>query len=186
MPENKIRLDLKIYTYDGEMYIKVMESDRERFKFIYDPEVKRIHNIKIQKRASEEAIREYYQRISKEEYTPLNFNQATSEINRLSNSKAKVISKREKVFKNGNRIIFTNKRNIQNFDFTYITVRVKVYFDGHYVISRGRSDYRYFRDIKDDEIPYYISQAVMRAIAPYGSNLNFKPLSWSFAYHQTV
>lgn len=183
MTEHNIRLNFKYPKYDGIQHIEVYEDNKLRMKFIYDEDVKTLRNPSTQKRANEECIRYYYQNMSKEEYKPLNFNQATQEISNLRDKPSNVVGKKSKQFKNGNSIIFTNKRNIDYFDFTYINVRVKVYFDGHHVIARGRSDYKYSSQIKNSEVSYFISQAVIRAIAPYGSNLKFKPLSWSYAYH---
>lgn len=83
-----------------------------------------------------------------------------------------------------NRVLYSNKQlsNI-NFTYAYINVKVKVYLNGYFVYSFGRSDLMK-RHIKKYELEYHINKAIKRAIAPFGSNVKFKPVEWTYAYKQ--
>jgi len=190
------RVEFKVYNRNDKKYIEVYEKNQnensknygnyeKRFKFLYSPTAPKIRDIKKTKSANEESLRYYYKNLSDEPYNPNTNDDNKKELNKLEEKKPKSETKNKK-FKNGNQIIFTNNQRVKNFDYTYINVRVKVYFDGHHVIANGRSDYKYYEQIKNNEISFYLKQAIMRAISPYGSNLKYRALSWSFAYHQQL
>lgn len=102
----------------------------------------------------------------------------------MSKSKKQKYYKKIRNFKKGSRIIFSNQKRIRTFDYTYVSVNVRVYFDGFYTDVTGRSDYIKGKQIPNNEIPELIRIAVIRAIAPFGSNVNFKILDYNLAYYQ--
>lgn len=156
-------------------------------RFRYNEKRKNIKNFHLEKEASEESIKNYFAKRHKKEtgqkYIPTSQEEYEKKAVILSEYK-KEERKKSRVFRNENRLIFTGKKQVKNFDYVYINVKVKVYFDGVYVIANGRSDYIYHRQIKESEKIFYVNQAMRRAIAPYGSNVSFKPISWQYVYHQ--
>lgn len=182
--ERKEKLEIKKYNYRDTEYIALYSEKNKLIKrFEYKEKAPKIKSLSTTNETNEMRIREYYQNKSHSVYTPTATRDYTEQLNTfIPNNKIK--NKEVLNFKNENRLIFTKNKNIKQFDYMYINVAVKVYFDGHYIIARGRSDYVYGRTITDREEYSYIRQAIKRAIAPYGSNLKFKLLNWSYAYHQ--
>lgn len=180
---------IKRYFYRDKDYIALYSKNGNLIKrYEYSEKANKLKSLSTTEKTNEKRIREYYQEndMKKGEiYTPTNTK--SKEYNEhLTNFIDNGIIKENQTheFKNENRLVFRKDKKIRQFDYMYINVEVKVYFDGHYTIARGRSDYVYGRMIEDREEFSYIRQAIKRAIAPYGSNLKFKLLNWNYAYHQ--
>lgn len=171
-------------------YIKISDAKNNTIKnFIYDKRIRHIRNFHTQRRANEEAILNYFKSKSKRKYMPTTekqkqkYNESMKKLH-----KHKPYQKRVKTFKNENRLIFTNKGKVKNYNYVYIRAEVMVYLDGVKTKAYGRSKYYYSSEyiggIPKSEIKEAIATAIIRAIAPFGSNVKFKPLRWDFVYHQ--
>lgn len=189
------RKRLDVYVEDERIYIK--DKDGKMIQdFKHNPNVKTIKNFNTQKSASEKAILEYYKKQAKGHvYKPTTkeeFNKRF-EVFVDSNKRKKPRKADVKEFNIGSRLLFANQRRIHNYDYMYVQVVLKIHFDGHYDLARGRSDYYYKDDVRfrsykkgipRSELHHAILQATKRALAPYGSNLDFRFVKWQYVYHQ--
>ncbi|MFW6130100.1 MAG: hypothetical protein ACOC56_02875 [Atribacterota bacterium] len=182
--KDRKKLKIKRYNHDGVEKIKVIDSKGVEHSFIYSENVKRINNLAHQKKANEEAIYNFFKDKDTKPVSHPEYYQNLHDKLDLSKRKDEKYRSNIKEFKNENRLIFTNKKKIHNFTHTYILVKVRIYFNGFYTIAKGRSDYIYNRHIEDTELMYLINQATMRAVAPYGSNIKFKLITWNYVYYQ--
>lgn len=193
---NKKRLILERYTKiknDKEVkYISLRNFKTNKIikTFLYDSKrTKPIIHLSKNKTANEKVIFDYYKSRHKKEtgndykgLSPEKFKKDFIKFKEKNEiDKFKYSSKQ---FKNRNRLIFSNKKIKEDFDFMYIQVRLKIYLDGIYVYDVGRSKYKYDKEIKNNEVPIYLKQAILNCIGRYGSEVNFKLLSWAFGYHQ--
>lgn len=168
----------------------------------------RIRNMKSlqDKKSNEKALRNYFQKRSRKKYNPVTREDLKKETESFTNKNKlskKVDRETETIFlTQHSRLISTRKQHrIKRYDYMYIRVKVKIFFDGFYVIAFGRSDYFYrhphyvlqkkgYKSFVNGISPmhekYAIEQAIQRALAPYGSNLDFKLLDWKYVYHQNI
>jgi hypothetical protein len=183
MSETPKELKIRRYNYRDTEYVVVYNSDGNLVKrFHYKENAKTFSSINKTKYANEETIRKYYQSKSDVPYKPTTKTEYKKQFEKFEHNK--IQSPHEKVFKNKNRLLFRKDKRIQNFDYMYINVRVKIYFDGVYSISSGRSNYYYGKQISDSEERQALQQAIRRAIAPYGYSVKYELLNWNYAYHQ--
>jgi len=184
--EDKKELIVNKYEYKGKNYIILKDNKNKVIKrFKYDEKATQIKNLSKTKYANEKTIKDYYRLQSDEKYIPTSKKEGKENLKQLIKNDEQDIKyhKDIKVFQNENRLIFTNKKQIKSFDYMYMNVTVKIYFDGFYTIVNGRSDYIY-RQILENEKMRLIQQAIKRAIAPYGSNVKFKLIEFKYVYHQ--
>lgn len=181
-------LEIKILTIKDKkgQIIKSFVEDKDKVKLIDDN--KPIDKV-TDKTASKEAIRKYFQVRAEREgfiYEPKTKKELAKEQKTfLKKHDDERYAKAIKVFKNKNKLIFTNKRLIKNFDYTYVQVKLKIYFDGFYTIASGRAKY-HPNHITDRQLKGEIYQAIRNCLAPFGSNLKFDLLDWNYVYHVTT
>ena len=189
-------------TIKGERkeFIKLETPERKEIKtFDYNIKSKQIKNFKTQKTANEQSIFRYYNRKSEKAYKPLTIKQSNNLINsEIKDNKKKldIENKDNKLFGTGSEIRFSKYNRITNFDYMYISVKLKIYFDGVFTYATGRGDYYYKEKpeyisarlkklpdrIRNQDIEKEIKKAVKRALAPFGYEVKFKLVSWKFCY----
>lgn len=170
----------------------------------------RLRNMKSinDRHSNEKALKNYFRKIEGIETKKLTKLQIKKEVDKRNEDfykknikEGKVDKKTEKVFTTtSTELISTKKRGIiKDYNFMYIRAKVKIFFDGFYVVSYGRSDY-FYRNLTPElakkgykqfrkGIPLSLeksalAQAILRALAPYGYDLEFKLLEWRYAYHK--
>ena len=175
---------LNIYNSKGELLNTFLENKNKKQLRDIDKSIEKVTD----QTASRESIRRYFQERAEKEgevYTPKSekeFKEEKKEFRKKHDNEEFI--KSQKVFQNGNSLTFSNKNLIKKFNFMYIQVKVKIYFDGYYVISSQRGDIYHTR-IKQRTITKEINKAIRRALAPYGSDLNFELLEWNYVFHRS-
>jgi len=183
------RKKLIVERRDDIIYVKNKEGTTLR-KFEHDENIKVLRNFNTQKRANEQVILEYFKRKAEGHiYKPTTKEEFNSRFDVfVADNKFKSYNKHYKTFNKGSYLTFANQKRLKDFDYMYIQVTLKIHFDGFYTEARGRSDYYYKSEYKNgvpnNDITKAIHQATMRALAPYGSNLDFRFIGWQFVYHR--
>ena len=200
----KLEIRTRYEIRDGKKinYISVQDRERTFFKeFRQDSKKTRLtdENLSLDyisdKTASKKSLRRYFQKRAEKQgfiYRPTESEWLESQDNtKLNETEQKFLQKHESdqtyvkdihTFETtDNKIIFTNRRRIKNFKYTYISVKVKIFFDGYYVIAKGRSGYR-FEQITDEQLQKVLNEAIRYTLKPYGSNLKFELIDWSYGY----
>lgn len=187
---NKKRLNIIRFYRKDKDFMKITDSKNNTLRiFEYDEKIKKITNFNNQKRANEESLLNYFKNKSDKTYNVTSKKEYKKEFNQFKDlNKNKKYEKDIKTFFNENRLIFSNKKTIRNYNFMYINVKVKIFLNGFYVYSHGRSNY-FYKDEYPKGIPVSlhnksIQQAVLRAIAPFGSSVKFELITWKYVYHQ--
>lgn len=177
------------YPYKDNPYRKKLIRE-----FEHDENVKKITNFDKQTKANEEVILNWYKNRSKEKYVATSEDEIKTQLSEIKRDHRVRIKHFTK-----SRILFSPTKKKLNFDYMYVVVKVKIYLDGYNAYSKGRSDYFYYNEtrgekriykahgnkgIPNEQLSSAISQASMRAIAPFGSKVKFDIINWHYAYHQ--
>lgn len=152
--------------------------------FIYNKNIKILKDFNNQKQANEKVIVDYYKRHEGEAYKPTSSKEFIDKINILLNDDKKIKKFNTKEFKwSSSRVVYTKEQRLKKFKWCYVVVELRIHLNGSKFHAMGRSDYLRNK-IPDGFLSTYIYQATRRALAPYGSNLRFDFIWWSYAYYQ--
>lgn len=184
-------------------YVKLPSGETR--EFIYDEKVKHIHNFHTQKKMNDKALRKYIVERSGEKAGKLN----KSQQKEIREKALKDIPTEERSFIHTHIYKTTKTRLLQSksqqdieYDYMYLRVKIKIFYDGWYRFALGNSDYQYNPsyykpelnkgkpftqggEISDTKLKLMLYQAVKRALAQGGSyDARFKIISVNFCYHQ--
>ena len=187
------KLTIDINEKKNEIVIKDLHGKIDK-KFIYNEDIKVIRNWKTQKQASEKAILEYFKRKAEGHiYKPTTPEEYKSRFEVFVKEENKNLSEEEKKyhttkFIKGSKLIHTRQKRLKEFDYMYIEVIIKVHFDGYYTNAWGKGNNYYNppnnKGIPKGKISNEIHKATLWALAPYGSNVDFRFISWGYVYHK--
>lgn len=163
-------------------------------KFKRNDRLKNIKNFKTQVSGNEEAIRNYFQkRFEKSggKYKPTDSKYIKYSVSKQINKNE--TEKKDKIIKNlinGNQYIFSNKQSFKKskYNFVYVSVKVKIWFNGIWLYNWGKGDNFHKEDypkgIPKKKLREQIIKGIRWALAPYGSDLKFELISWQYIYHR--
>jgi len=168
----------------GKEFIFVKDENKNLIrKFKKDKRIKHIKNFHTQKTASTQAIHNYF-RSKVDDYKPVPEEKFEKNINNLLDKK----KGEEKVeyFKNTDKKITTKRFKSQPFRYMFLEVTVIIRHNGIRTKEKARGEiYHYPNKITSGLIEMELRKAILRALAKYGSNIDFRPIDWRFVYVQT-
>jgi hypothetical protein len=174
--------------------------------FQYSERVKNIKSFHTQKSANEKAIREYLvdkgEKETGKEYKPTSIKERDKDIEQSISENNKIKERSIHTYANQNRLVSSRKILDIDFQYVYIRVKVKVFYNGLYSYAYGNSDHlrnmykeppelhknrRYIKgNVPDHLLKELIAQAIRRALYTVagGYDVKYDLEYWEYVYKQ--